>query len=147
MIQPANGLSASQLKQIRRFAIQFVYQQDANQQLFFQENVFQAFCSQMEVPDDQKSFFHDVAKGVLDKLKELDERIEKNLKNWKFNRVAKVDLAVLRVCAFELMARSDVSLEVIISDAAEIGKQFGSENSGGFINGLLDAIAKDVRKS
>jgi len=141
----ATGLSSSQLREARRFAVQFVYQCDVTHQTFFQENGLKTFLDQFSIPAEQRPFVRDLVRLTLGNLAGLDARIELVSRNWKLSRIAKVDLAVLRVCAQELIEREDVTLEVIISDAAEIGKQYGSSASGGFINGVLDALAKQSR--
>ena len=141
----ATGLSSSQLRDARRFAVQFVYQCDVTQQTFFQENSLKTFLEQFSIPAEQRPFVRDLVRLTLENLADLDARIELVSRNWKLSRIAKVDLAVLRVCAQELVEREDVTLEIIISDAAEIGKQYGSSASGGFINGVLDALAKQSR--
>ncbi|MCA2961812.1 MAG: transcription antitermination factor NusB [Silvanigrellales bacterium] len=141
----AAGLTSPQLREARRFAVQFVYQCDVTQQTFFQENGLKIFLEQFAVPGDQHAFVRDLVRATIENMSDLDARIEQVSRNWKLSRIAKVDLAVLRVCAQELLAREDVGLEVIISDAAEIGKQYGSSASGGFVNGVLDAIAKQAR--
>ena len=143
----ATGLSSTQLREARRFAVQYVYQCDVTQQTFFQENGLKTFLEQFSIPGEQRPFVRDLVRLTLGNLADLDARIELVSRNWKLSRIAKVDLAVLRVCAQELIEREDVTLEVIISDAAEIGKQYGSSASGGFINGVLDAVAKQARPS
>lgn len=141
----AAGLTSAQLREARRFAVQFVYQSDVTQQTFFQENGLKVFLEQFSVPSVEHAFVRDLARATLENMPDLDALIEQVSRNWKLSRIAKVDLAVLRVCAQEILLREDVGLEVIISDAAEIGKQYGSSSSGGFVNGVLDAIAKQVR--
>ncbi len=89
-----------------------------------------------------KSFLEKIFKS----LQEVDALIEKFTKNWKISRIAKVDLAVLRVAAVELIERLETDVPVIISAAASIAQEFGSANSPSFVNGILDAIAKEVRK-
>lgn len=147
-VEPMPGtthLSPAQLREARRFAVQFVYQLDLNQQLYFQELTFDMFCSQAQMPGEEQRFVRALAQGVLQRLTHIDTLITNHSKNWKLSRIARVDLAVLRVCALELMGRPDVPVDIIIADAAEIGKQYGSSGSSAFINGVLDGIARDVR--
>jgi N utilization substance protein B len=93
----------------------------------------------------QKDFLRSLLNAVFDNSKKIDELIETNAKNWKISRIAKVDLAVLRVATIELIERNDTDVGVIISEAASIAQEFGSANSASFVNGVLDAIAKTVR--
>lgn len=138
-------LSTAEYREARRFAVQFLYQLEVTQQPFFQEHLFQSFCEQVTVPENERSYVRDVIKNVLSELQRFDELIEKNLKNWKISRLSKVDLSILRVSVSELEERKDLSVQVIIADAAEIGKEYGAEHSGGFINGVLDTIARQIR--
>jgi N utilization substance protein B len=141
----AQGLSSAHLREARRFSVQYVYQCDLTQQTFFQENSLKTFFEQFEVAEEERTFVRELVRLTLENLVDLDARIEQVSRNWKLSRIAKVDLAVLRVCTQEILAREDVGLDILISDAAEIGKQYGSQASGGFVNGILDAIAKQAR--
>lgn len=142
----ASSLPSAQLREARRFAVQFVYQCEATQQTFFQENALRIFCEQFAVPAEERPFVRELVRFTLEGLSELDALVQEASTNWKLSRIAKVDLAILRVCASELRARADVGVDVIIADAAEIGKQYGSQGSSGFVNGVLDAIARKVRR-
>lgn len=143
---PLQELNSSEFRAARRFAVQFLYQLEITDQSFASEAMFETFCVQLEVPENLKPYLQNLVTGVLKTKIEIDKTIEQHLKNWKMNRVAKVDLCILRVCLYELKTRSDVSKEVIISDAAEIGKLFGAENTSGFVNGVLDSAEKTIRK-
>jgi N utilization substance protein B len=145
MIHGTTGLKPTDFKQVRRFAVQFIYQQDINQQFVMQKQAMEQFMKQSEVLDLQKDFLRSLLNAVFDNSKKIDELIETNAKNWKLSRIAKVDLAVLRVATIELIERNDTDVGVIISEAASIAQEFGSANSASFVNGVLDAIAKIVR--
>ncbi len=64
--------------------------------------------------------------------------------NWRLDRMAKVDRNVLRLAVFELQHRPDVPVKVVLNEAIELGKKYGSESSGAFINGLLDRVAQEL---
>jgi N utilization substance protein B len=145
MIDGATGLKPADFKQIRRYAVQFIYQQDLNQQFVMQKQSLDNFMRQSEIVELQKDFLRSLLNAIFDQSKKIDELIEKNAKNWKISRIAKVDLAVLRVATIELLERNDTDLGVIISEAASIAQEYGSANSPSFVNGILDAIAKSVR--
>lgn len=145
MIDGTTGLKPADFKQIRRFAVQFVYQQDINQQFVMQRQVLDHFMRQSEVVEFQKEFLRSLLNAVFEQSKKIDDLIEVNAKNWKISRISKVDLAVLRVATIELLERNDTDIGVIISEAASIAQEYGSANSAAFVNGILDAIAKSVR--
>ena len=83
----------------------------------------------------------ELVRGVACHRRELDAAIEAVSQNWRLDRMARVDRNVLRLAAFELLHRSDVPVKVVINEAIELGKKFGSESSGAFINGVLDRVA------
>jgi N utilization substance protein B len=81
-----------------------------------------------------------LVRGVAGHRREIDEAIEGVSTNWRLDRMAKVDRNVLRLAVFELRW-SDVPVKVCINEAIELGKKYGSESSGAFVNGVLDRIA------
>ena len=83
----------------------------------------------------------ELVRGVARHRRELDAAIEAVSQNWRLDRMARVDRNVLRLAAFELLHRGDVPVKVVINEAIELGKKFGSESSGAFINGILDRVA------
>ena len=82
----------------------------------------------------------ELVRGVARHRREIDEAIEQVSTNWRMDRMAKVDRNVLRLAAFELL-RTDVPVKVVINEAIELGKKYGSESSGAFVNGVLDKVA------
>ncbi len=79
-------------------------------------------------------------RGVHRERRAIDERIEAASTNWRVDRMARVDRNALRLAVFELL-HGDAPVKVIINEAIELGKKFGSESSGAFVNGVLDRIA------
>ncbi len=139
-------LKIAEYKISRRFAFQFLYQQEINQQLFFQNHVFENFCKQSEVPNSCLSYLKNFLTEIFSQVSWIDSMIEKFSKNWKISRISKVDLSILRVAVWEISKRKEIEVAVVISDCLDIAKEYGSENSTRFINGLLDSIAHDLRK-
>jgi N utilization substance protein B len=83
--------------------------------------------------------------GVAENLESIDKEINSYSTNWALDRMARVDLALLRLAAFELIYCLDVPHNVVINEAIEIGKRFGTEETPAFINGVLDHLAKQHR--
>ena len=81
--------------------------------------------------------------GTIEHLEEVDQAIEAHLEHWKLERLAKVDLAILRLSAYSLLYQRDVPASVTIDEAIDLAKEFGSRDSYRFVNGVLDAIRKD----
>lgn len=91
-----------------------------------------------------KAFAQELLSGLLDKSDELDKAISAKSPNWSISRMAKIDLAIIRLAAYELIYREDIPKNVTINEAIEIAKKFGSEDSPAFINGILDEIARTL---
>ncbi len=83
--------------------------------------------------------------GVGERLAELDGHIERLAKDWTVERMPWVDRSILRLAAFELVARPDVPTGAILSEAVELAKRFSTEEAGRFVNGLLSNLAREVR--
>ena len=95
---------------------------------------------------DMSQFCRDLVTGVARNVGEIDRLIESHSTHWKISRMALVDRNILRMAVFELLYCEDIPASVSINEAIEIGKRFGTEESGSFINGVLDHIAKDLKK-
>lgn len=90
-------------------------------------------------------FAVDLVTGVGERLPELDDHIERLAKDWTVDRMPWVDRSVLRLAAFELVARPDVPTGAILSEAVELAKRFSTDEAGRFVNGLLSNLARQVR--
>jgi transcription antitermination factor NusB len=101
---------------------------------------FDLICDDFGAPEDIKPFSKELVLGVCVHLKDLDNLIGKASKNWRLERIAKVDRSILRLAAYELLYRADIPPKVSINEAVDLGKKFGTEESGAFINGVLDKI-------
>lgn len=83
--------------------------------------------------------------GVAEHLEHIDRELNAYSTNWALDRMARVDLALLRLAAYELLYCPEVPHNVVINEAIEIGKRFGTEETPGFINGVLDHLAQQHR--
>jgi len=84
-----------------------------------------------------------LVRGVAEHRRVIDDTIERISTNWRLDRMAKVDRNVLRLAVYELL-RTDVPVKVVINEAIELGKKYGSESSGAFVNGVLDRVAAEL---
>ena len=111
--------------------------EDANRALAqFQEN----FSPQGEVDE----FLKRIVLGVLEHCGELDRLIEQYLENWRLDRINVIDRNILRMALYELLYCEEIPPKVTINEAIDLGKRYGSEDSGSFINGILDRIQNEV---
>jgi N utilization substance protein B len=83
--------------------------------------------------------------GTIENISAVDSMIEKHLENWDFSRLNRVDLAILRMSAYTLMYQKDTPASVVINEAIGISKEFGTNESFRFINGILDSIHRTVQ--
>ena len=87
-------------------------------------------------------YIRDISQGSVSKLEEIDQKIEQFSKGWTVDRIARVDLAILRLAMYEILYRSDIPNEVSINEAVELAKKYSTEDSGTFINGVLGQVVK-----
>jgi N utilization substance protein B len=92
--------------------------------------------------DEVATFARLLIAGTLESIEAVDAAIDSHLQNWSFERLKKVDLAVLRIGAYSLLYQRDIPAQITIDEAIEIAKEYGSEDSYRFINGVLDGIWK-----
>ena len=90
--------------------------------------------------DNEKEYIQKVVNGVVENLSIIDGNILKNLKNWSINRIAKIDLAILRLAIYEILYLEDIPAKVSVNEAVELAKEYGGTDSKSFVNGLLAKI-------
>ena len=95
-----------------------------------------------DLDEPTRAFAALLTAGTLDNVEEVDGLIREHLKKWSFERLTKVDLAILRTSAYALVHQRDIPSSVTIDEAVEIAKKFGSPESYRFVNGVLDGIRK-----
>lgn len=101
----------------------------------------------LEDNDETRSFAGLLVEGVKGRQEEIDALIEDQSKNWKLYRMSRIDRNILRIAVYELIAQAEVPPKVTLNEAIEIGKKFGTSESGAFINGILDQICRRLGKS
>jgi len=102
----------------------------------------QEILEEKKIRNKQKDFALELYEGVMENLKSVDEAIVTHLKEWDFERLGSIERATLRLASYEILYGS-LDSAVVINEAVEITKAFGTEQSPKFINGVLDAISKD----
>ena len=99
-----------------------------------------------EYSDESLEYASFLLKGTIENLCEIDDIIKSKLRNWDFNRISNIDKAILRFSIFSMLFENDLPEKVIINEAVEIVKNFGSEDSYKFVNGILDAVKRSKEK-
>ncbi len=126
----------------REYALQALFSIDMLEEYHeeYSLEMVQELCQMMSVPDSGQDYFFDLVTGVFKHLKEIDKVIAKTSSNWKITRISTVDRNIIRIAIYEIFYKDDIPNKVAINEAVDIGKKFGSEKSGAFINGILDSI-------
>ncbi|MEH7228766.1 transcription antitermination factor NusB [Bacillus safensis] len=98
--------------------------------------------------DEQESdpFFEELVFGVLEQKDKLDDMISKHLVNWKLDRIANVDRAILRLSVYEMVYQEDIPVSVSMNEAIELAKLFGDDKAPKFVNGVLSNIKNDLKQ-
>jgi N utilization substance protein B len=122
----------------RELAMQALFYMDASQSL--SEESLELYCRCFSPSQKALPFFKELVLGVLQWRTKIDALIEQFSQNWKMHRMAGVDRNILRIAVYEFMCLKSVPYKVTINEAIDIGKKFGTADSGAFINGILDSI-------
>jgi N utilization substance protein B len=125
-------------RRAREIALQVLYQIDASQGKA--KEVLDLFWENFEPSLKAREFCQRLVGGVCQNLEQIDRLIEDNSENWTLKRMAMVDRNILRLATFELLRCPDIPFKAIVNEAIELAKKFGADDSGAFINGILDKI-------
>lgn len=131
----------------RELAVQILYQIEMSKA--DADKALQLFWENYPQPEPLQEFTTLIVKGTIEHQKKIDRFIKKTATNWSMDRITPVDRGILREAVYELLFCPDIPYKVTLNEAIELGKTFGSEKSGGFINGILDNIFKqnpDLKK-
>jgi N utilization substance protein B len=125
----------------REFALQMLFQWDMSPQE--PAKLEAKFWRAAKAADSTRAFANQLFEGAAKEVAALDELIVKHAENWRFERLAAIDRAVLRLAIYELRM-ADAPYRVVLNEAVELAKKYSSEESGAFVNGILDAIYKSM---
>ncbi|MDN6640210.1 MAG: transcription antitermination factor NusB [Tetragenococcus sp.] len=140
--------------EIRQKAVQALFPLDVNQDLNKKDAIDAALELERDemIDKEQEHFVPDyldfLVTGVCDHKMELDEKIKNHLrKGWRLERLAKMDLVILRIGLFEMLYVTDVPNKVALNEAVELAKTFSDEDSRKFINGILSTVNTEIEAS
>ena len=128
----------------REAALQMLYQMDVSG--VTPEQALQSYWAYLGANREGEDFATDLIRGWAANREKIDAIIRDVSQHWRLERMAWVDRNILRLATYELIALDDVPRRVTLNEAVELAKRFGSEGSAGFVNGVLDRIASDLRK-
>jgi N utilization substance protein B len=126
-------------REARELALQALYQLDVAGE---GDPAPALFWSHFDAEREVQDFARELVDGVAAHRERIDALIAASAEHWRLPRLSRVDLGVLRLATFELLARPDIPASVTIDEAIEIARRFGSEDSPAFVNGVLDHIAQ-----
>ena len=133
----------------REIALQILYQLDVQEQLSDEQALglfWKHFAENLEEGDgdEARTFAEQLVRGVREQLAEIDALLTKASKNWRLERMARVDRNLLRLALWELKWSADVPAKVAINEAIEIAKRYGTAESPAFVNGILDRCLEEI---
>jgi N utilization substance protein B len=132
----------------RAYALQLLYARDGDAGTDV-SGAAQSWASEFELEVEQpaQAFATDLVAAAVTRSAEIDELIATSSKNWRLERMSRVDRNILRLGACELLNFRDVPVKVVINEAVELAKRFGTAESSAFVNGVLDRIATAVGRT
>lgn len=132
-------------KNARENAFKCIYEYEFNKEKDIEKLLASCYeennCSELE-----KEYIEEVTKGLVENIDDVDKVILKNLKNWSFERIAKIDLAILRLAIYEMNYIDNIPLKVSANEAVELAKTYGNTDSKSFVNGLLAKVIEEKKE-
>ena len=136
----------------RILAFQALYSWDAHfsqtGDLTIPEGLLDFSWTECKLPGDEEmtAFSRLLITGTVENIRAIDNMINEHLQHWELNRLNRVDLAVLRMSVYTLMFRTEIHPSIVIDEAIDISKEFGTDDSYRFVNGVLDSVRKAIDK-
>jgi len=123
----------------RSVAVQILYQLEMNAQDV--EQALPVFWEHHAHGEEDRAFAERIVRGVWQNREAIDAVIADTTRNWSFERISPIDRNILRSAIYEVLYCDDIPRKVTLNEAIELGKKFGCDKSGAFINGVLDSVA------
>ena len=127
----------------REWAMQILFQEDLNP-TEDERPALESFWRTAAPSERARQFADELLLGVLENREEIDRRLQSYAENWDLHRMSPVDRNIMRIALFEMSYRNDIPPVVTINEAVDIAKTFSGEESGKFVNGILDRARKDL---
>lgn len=124
---------------------ELAFQQDEEAKELFNK-LLETSEEKYEITEEDSVYVNEIVNGIQSNESRLDEKIKRHLKDWSFERISKVDIAILRLAIYEIIERKDIPCKVSVNEAVELAKIFSEDSSPAFINGVLAEIMKEVEE-
>lgn len=132
-------------KQAREGTMKVLYQMELNKD--YSERALSTYLDNFNFDDLEREYILDAIEKIGENLEVIDNSIKHNIQGWEIDRLAKIDLSVLRIAIYEILYRKDIPVQVSINEAIEISKKYSTEDSFRFINGVLGGFVRNINKS
>ena len=126
----------------RKHIFNLVFQTEFNNDTDIDESVSTYIAEYSDFKEDEKEFVLNEYRGINENLKEIDDCIDSFASGWSISRLAKTDLAILRIAVYEILFSDDVPDKVAVNEAVELAKLFSSDKAPAFVNGVLSKVIK-----
>lgn len=134
-------------RKTREYAMKLLYEMSISKESV--DNTLENFTDNCDenIDDVDIEYIKRVLNGIHNNIPAIDSKIEQNLKNWKINRISKIDMAILRIAIYEMLFEEDIPQKVSVNEAIELAKKYSPDVKGAFINGVLgNFISNTVSK-
>lgn len=128
---------------LRTIVLQVLFEWDFNNKSGNLDEILDRVISEFAGGAEDTTFAKELLDGVIGHISEIDEILIKHAPEWPIEQITNIDRNVLRLGIYELMFTKDTPAKVVINEAVEIGKRFGGDSSGKFVNGVLGALYKE----
>jgi N utilization substance protein B len=137
-------MSGPSRRRVREFALQAIYEIEVGKS--DATKVLNRYINEENLNEGPRTFLRGIVRGTLRYLSQVDEIVEKLSRGWKLERIAKVDLSILRLAIFEVLIGlkdEQITDAIIINEAVVLAKKFSGKDSGKFVNGILATLIKE----
>jgi N utilization substance protein B len=143
-----NAVEAQGRRRAREAALQMLYQCEVGRAAAIESIATYWPSREAEtVPPPLREFANSIVRGTLERREEIDLMLTAHAQNWRVERMAVIDRIVLRMAVYEMLAEADTPSKVIINEAIELARSFSGDAAVPFVNGVLDAVRKELRRS
>ena len=125
-----------------KIVFELAFQQEEQVKDLF-DKIMETSEERYDMTEEDSAYVNEVTAGIQNNKSEIDEKIRSYLKDWSFERISKIDVAILRLAIYEIMYREDIPCKVSVNEAVELAKVFSEDASPAFINGILAEILKE----
>ena len=143
-----SAVDAGGRRRAREAALQMLYQWEVGHASAYEAiaTYWPAHDSENAVDEPLREFANALVRGTIERVGEIDGILAAHAQNWRVERMAVVDRLVLRLAVYEFLAQPDTPPRVVINEALELARAYSGEEAVAFVNGVLDAVRKDLKR-